>query len=427
MSSSITASDTLSLATITDNQTLLTIAHLSIDTHTTNTPHVAALEAMVPELLLSGCGAMSRAEFLHALNSLGARLTITIERGIFHLTITATAAVFPKVVKLLKILLTEPRFEAPEIARVKTLIQNQLIHHDEDSQARAHEALINHFYSPSDRRYTYSRTERMNAVSAIKKRDLERYMGELRSRYCYAAIASTTPAITLFTKTVSQIFTQGISPTRVHETAPSTTNRLVITPVPSRQNIDFSIGAPVSITASHPEYPALLLALAILGKWGGFTGRLMSTVREKEGLTYGIYAQAEGFFQQETGMWRIMSFFSPQNAVTGLTSTFREVAKLYKHGTTTAELDSFKMILGTGEQLIQDSLSSRLRELHGYQRRGFTLDEIATEKTRLRSVTLDEVHRAIAAHLNPAHLVISAAGPTAPVEKELRTFAKGVS
>jgi len=192
--------------------------------------------------------------------------------------------------------------------------------------------------------------------------------------------------------------------------------------ITSRQNIDFSIGAPVPITLHHPDFIPLGFAIAVLGKWGGFTGRLMSTVRELEGLTYGIYGRMEGFSGTEQGFWQIMTFFAPDKAVQGLTSTFREIDKFYQSGITKEELIKFKTILQTQQTLLNDSVGSLLANLHGYHCHNFTLQEISEHKARIATLTLDEVNMAIKTYLNPSTLTVSAAGPVKAVKKDIQNL-----
>jgi predicted Zn-dependent peptidase len=170
-----------------------------------------------------------------------------------------------------------------------------------------------------------------------------------------------------------------------------------------------------------------MFGITVLGKWSGFAGRLMSTVREQEGLTYGIYAKTESFMNEEQGYWRVMTFFSPKDAARGLTSTFREIKKIYEHGITKDELATFKQILHTGQVLKNDSTSSLLGELHAYHLQKFSLEEIEEHKKRLLSVTLSEVNAALKRYLDPATLTVSGAGPISSVKKELQGLMKTVA
>jgi zinc protease len=203
--------------------------------------------------------------------------------------------------------------------------------------------------------------------------------------------------------------------------------RLHLHDVPGRQNIDFSIGLPIPITIHHPDFLPLSFGIAVLAKWGGFAGRLMSTVREKEGLTYGIYGRLESFHGDEQGFFRIMTFFAPDKAVHALTSTFREISKLYTSGITQKEFNAFQTILLTQQQLLNDSLGRLLGDLHSYHCHGFTIHEMHMHKAQLQHITRTEVNRAIKTYLNPKEMYVSGAGPVAGVQKDLEQWMKSMS
>jgi zinc protease len=194
--------------------------------------------------------------------------------------------------------------------------------------------------------------------------------------------------------------------------------------IPSKHNVEFSIGGPLPLTLHHPDYLPFVFGLAVLGKWGGFAGRLMSTVREKEGLTYSIYSRTESVYGNESGYWRVMTFFAPEKATTGVSSTLREITQIANKGVTDSEMERFKAILNTQQTLLNDTLLGSLGDLHGYLSEGFTLDQMTEYKARILNVTKKEVNEALKKYLNPERLIISAAGPVAKIKKELETLGK---
>lgn len=426
MKYSLTDNDGFSLATITIPHLPTVTAYLSTDLHETQTTKKRAIELVYADMLLSGAGKYDRAGFLDAVNQLGSRISVSISDGIFTISVRATATVFKKTLTLTETMLEEPTFAAKELTRVKQTLIGAIKESREDSRAIAHEGLRNALYGAGDRRFAPTEDELIAAVTKVSRADLAALHRTVRSRTWTASIAGNSAAITDFTKTVKKI-----THTKQKQTAVSQTHlqhppqkALVLRDIPSRQNIDFSIGAPVPITLHHPDYLPLMFGLAVLGKWGGFAGRLMSTVREAEGLTYGIYAKGETFLNGEQGYWRIMTFFAPEKALQGVTSTFREIKKIYEHGITKEELAKFKQIIGTADALKNDSTASLLGELHSYHLQQFSLEEIAAHKRRMTEVSLEEVNAALKKYLNPALLTVSAAGPIKKVEKELKLFMK---
>jgi zinc protease len=429
MKYNITDADGCSFATITDSKTKTVVAYISVDIHAEETVKGRATELLYTDALISGAGKYNRAAFLDAMSSLGATISASISDGVLTIFVRADGAVFNKVLPLVESMLLEPHFNKDELKRIKQTVTNAIKESKENTRAIAHEQLRNAFYGKQDRRYTFDEDALIDAIKTITPKDLQALHKKVCSLTWTCSLLANPANSELAQKSVKKIkknskrSTSGLG---IHQQLPPQPS-LVLKDVPSKQNIDFSIGAPVPITLHHPDYIPLSFGLAVLGKWGGFTGRLMSTVREKEGLTYGIYAKTETFFIEEQGYWRIMSFFAPEKSLQGLTSTFREIKKLYKDGITEGELKLFKQILNTGQVLQNDSLSSQLNDLHGYHFQGFTLKEIAEHKNRIHSLTVNEVNEAIKLYLNPGDLTVSGAGPIASVKKDLQAFIKTVA
>jgi len=200
-----------------------------------------------------------------------------------------------------------------------------------------------------------------------------------------------------------------------------TTGRLQLKSIPSRSNIDFSIGASVPITLRDADYIPLVFALSVLGE-PGFAGRLMDTVRIKEGLTYMIYTFTKGFGKGMSGYMTINTFFTPQKTLKALTSTFREVRKMYEKGVSTKEFETFKVIFNTKQTLLRDSVLRQFADLHSFNVNGFDVAEMEEFKERLQTVTRKEVNDVIKKYLDPKRLSISSAGPVKGLEKEIARF-----
>lgn len=416
-----------SVASITELELEIVAAVISIDFHELNSQAAQAVSLMYSDALLSGAGTYSREAFLDAVNTLGATVSVTTGGGVLNVSVRSTAQVFPKVIKLVQILLLEPTFPTVELKRIRDTVINGLHEHKENSKAIALESLRNEFYGTGDRKYAYDIDATIKAVEQTDMVAIKAQHEIVLHKNWVCTITGNEKIVKTFTQMLAQCkkgIELSLAPA-VHEQK-VIKNKVLLTNIPSKQNIDFSIGAPIPFTLHHPDYIPLSFALAVLGKWGGFAGRLMSTVREKEGLTYGIYSGLEGFTGAEQGYWRIMTFFSPEKALQGLTSTFREITKLYKHGITEDEFSKFKVVLSTGQVLLNDSVMSLMNDLHAYHVHGFTLVEMKEHKNKINSITIKEVNEVIKKYLNPKTLVISGAGPVQAVKKDIQKFVKGV-
>jgi zinc protease len=428
MTRTITETPGGSFATITAKGAETVVAYLSIDIHAGQTAKSRAVELIYTDALISGAGKYDRAAFLSAVNGLGATISAGISDGVLTVFVRCRSAVASKVFTLVTTMLEEPTFEAKEISRIKETVINIIKDNSENTCAIAHEQLRNTFYGAEDRRHTHSDKALIEAIKAVTAKDLKTLHTRVLQSFFTCSIASDSTAI----KTCVAAYTGIKKRARVGEPAFGIHQQLPPQPVltvrevPSKQNIDFSIGVPVPMTLHHPDYIPLVFGLLVLGG-PLFSSRLMSTVREKEGLTYGIYAQADTFLNEEQGYIKITTFFSPEKSIQGLTSTFHEVALLYKKGISEKELAQFKKIYKTRQELLNDSLSRQLNDLHAYHMQKFSLEEIAQHKAKIDTLTVTEVNTALRRYLNPATLTVSAAGPTKAVKKDLEAFMKSVA
>ncbi|PWE29418.1 peptidase M16 [Maritimibacter sp. 55A14] len=154
-----------------------------------------------------------------------------------------------------------------------------------------------------------------------------------------------------------------------------------------------------------PDFFAAYILNHILGG-GGFGSRLMAEVREKRGLTYGVYSYLAPMDHAELIMGQVAS----ANATVGeAVEVIRaEWRKLARDGITAAELDEAKTYLTGAFPLRFDGNSTIARILAGMQITGRPIDYIDTRNDRIEAVTLDEINRVAGELLDPEalHFVI---------------------
>jgi zinc protease len=423
----IKQSESYSLATIQkkDHPTLSAI--ISIDLHTENSLNAQATELIYSDALISGNSKYSRDEFLSAVNLLGADISLSIANSVLNISLKSRAKNFPKLLKLFELMITTPTFKKEELVRIKSTTINSLHDAKEDSKTEARIGLINSLYEKGDRRYTYEIDDTIKEVGNISAKELKTLHGKVISNTWTCSVAGSAENCLALDKLILRIkpaIKKATSKPINQQRNPS--QNLVLKNIPGRANIDFSIGYSLPITIHHPDYIPLSFGLSVLGIPGGFAGRLMSTVRELEGLTYTIYGQLEGFSGNEQGYWRIMTFFAPDKSVQGINSTLRELRKLHSKGITANELSKFKTIINTKRALLQDSIGGLLNELHNYHCNGFTLEEMKIYKAKVGKLTQAEVNKAIKEHLKPSNIIISGAGPIKSVVEDLKQIIKTV-
>lgn len=421
----ITRHENFSLATLPAPSYGVAMANITIDLHTDNNNLDQAIFALYPELLISGTNKYPRDEFLHAINMLGASIKTTIDEGRLTISLKSQADKFSKALLLLEQMMIEPSFKTADIKRVAEVTTAKLKIDQEHSFAVAKTNLRNELYASEDRRHAATYTKLIKLFNTIDTKTLRRFHQRALSTYWTCTIVGAEAEINRFTKLISKTRkSHALASVVVQKHKQQKPNaQVILKDIPSKSNIDFSIGTPIPITLHHPDYTALSFAIGVLGITG-FAGRLMSTVRDKEGLTYTIYGVTESFLNNEQGYLRIFTFFTPEKSEQGLRSTFREIKKFYDHGISPKEFDTFQRIFTTRQTLLQDSLLKQVSELHAFNINGFTVDEITTFKDKIKSINRKEVNDVIKKYFDPEQFTISGAGPVDSVKKALQEFSR---
>ena len=191
---------------------------------------------------------------------------------------------------------------------------------------------------------------------------------------------------------------------RVQGKKTSIPKKPLLVPLPGKSSTDVVIGKGLSITKEHPDFYPLILASRILGN-PGFNGRLMKTVREKLGLTYGIYAYLGGFADNEEGNTYVWGTFAPQSLQRGLRAIAKETTLFFKKGALSGEFSEHKQALLGAYNLsfaTSGSFAGALLQILEDGKEISFLDEYAN---RLRSVALADVNRVIKKYFNPKSAV----------------------
>jgi zinc protease len=182
--------------------------------------------------------------------------------------------------------------------------------------------------------------------------------------------------------------------------------------------VAISIGFPIEVTRSHPDFVALSVVRSWLGEHRLSSGQLYQRIREERGINYGDYAYIEAFprgmfqFFPDPNVARRRQLFEiwirpvvPANAQMSLRIALFELQKLIKNGLTKEQFE------GTRDYLLKNVYVMTARQ---DQQLGYELDSKwygipgFTEYMRagLSKLTLEQVNAAITRHLRAENLSI---------------------
>jgi len=188
-------------------------------------------------------------------------------------------------------------------------------------------------------------------------------------------------------------------------------------PKPGTTHIDFPskqthlMLAQLGIDRNDPDHAALSLGNQILGG-GAFGTRLMSEVREKRGLTYGVYSvfspmQVRGPF--------MINLQTRAELSEGTLKLVQDILTDYlKTGPTQQELDDAKRELAGSFPLSNASNASIVGQLGAIGFYNLPLTWLEDYMQQSQALTTEQVKAALNKHLAADKMVIVTAGPSVP-------------
>lgn len=186
-------------------------------------------------------------------------------------------------------------------------------------------------------------------------------------------------------------------------------------PKPGLSHIEFPskqthlLLAQLGIDRQDPDYAALYLGNQVLGG-GGFGTRLMTEVREKRGLTYGVYS---GFSPMQARGPFSISLQTRAELSGGTLELVQQMLRDYlASGPTQQELDDAKRELAGSFPLSTASNADIVGQLGSIGFYDLPLTQLEDFMTQVQALDVEQVRTAMAKHLDPEDFVIVTAGPT---------------
>jgi zinc protease len=344
------------------------------------------------------------------LGDVGATISFSVSANALQISAKCLSKDLPLVLSLIAEQLRSPAFSPDEFAKLKTQLVGRVRRSLESTDFRAEDRFNRAVYPSGHPNHEASPED---VIAAAQKATLEevkafhaQFYGPVGMRL--VIVGDIDPAAAQ--AAIGQSFagwSGGSLPPRPAKAGTVDGPREHVIAMPDKPNVTVVWGQATRLRYGEPDALALRLGTSILGS--GFTGRLMASVRDKEGLTYGIgsYVTNDTFVD---GDWRIEANFAPALLEKGVASTTRELLGWHKDGVTDAELarakGNFVGIYKVGLSTTTGMASTILNTMN----RDLPLTFIDEFGDRVNALTKEQVNRAIKTHLNPASMVTVKAG-----------------
>ena len=370
-------------------------------------PAVPTLTAM---LLEAGTARHDKFAIADTLAEIGAELSFSpgaARIGIYGKSLKQDV---PTVLGLLAEQLREPAFDAEELAKAKVQLEAALRRASENPGAMARETLMLGIFPAGNVNAPVSREAMLAAVPKVTLAQVKafhaRYYGPAHMTLVFTGDVETTA----IAKAVEQGFggwSGGVdylrqSPPRL---APKAGEQNIA--MQDKASTSVFLGQSTGLRYGDADYLPLTVGVDVLGS--GFTGRLMATVRAKEGLTYGIGGNLLGSDYMDGG-FGISTTFAPELMDKGIASTRRELERWWKDGITADELAARQQAMVGSYQVGLGNTDGMSAAIIGTVERGVGLEWLDRYPQMIQSVTLEQVNGAIRRHLDPQRMLLVKAG-----------------
>ena len=352
-------------------------------------------------MLDEGAGDLTSQEFQARVEDLNVKMSFDADRDSFSASFATLTENREEGFKLLGLALSKPRFDAEPLERVRKQILTILARSEEDPDDVAARtwfaaAFPDHPYGHR----TMGTPDTVMAISDADLRDLVKR--EFARDDVYVSIVgdvTETEAGRLLDLALGGLPASG-QKVSIPETKPSYMPGLKIVEKPVPQSTAI-FGAP-GIKRDDPDWYIAYVMNYVLGG-GGFSSRLMDEVREKRGLTYGVYTYLYPF--DHAGLI-LGSVASENNKIAESIALVRaEIAKMRDNGVTDKELADAKTYLTGSYPLSFDTSRKIAGQLVAIQREGLGLDYVKNRNAYVEAVTSDQIKRVAARLLDPDQLL----------------------
>lgn len=360
---------------------------------------------LMTALLDEGSGDLDARAYTRATESLSAYFSFRSNDDRINISAMFLTENRDQSVALLRDAITKPRFDQSAMDRVRTNLISSLQSDLKRPGAILSKTVRAKLYG--DHPYGSDGDGTIESVGALTRDDLiAAYKAAIaRDRVYVSAVGDITPE--QLSKILDQLFAdlpEKGAPTPADVT-PAFDGKTKVVDYKTPQSM-VSFGQP-GLDIDHPDYFAVYLLNSILGS-GGFDTRLMTEVRVKRGLTYGVHSYL--VHKDHANAW-MGSVSSANDRVAEAIKVIRsEWERIHRDGVTEQELNDAKTYM-TGSYPLRFSGNDRIaRILVAMQMSGMPRDYIKTRNDKVRAVTLDQANEVARRVIDPAKLTFVVVG-----------------
>ncbi len=370
---------------------------------------------LVSILLDEGADKMKSQEFQSQLSDNAIKMGFTAGRDAFYGQLKTLKDNQPLAFSLLKLALTKPRFDGDAIDRMRNANVSEIKDNMGDPQwlvARVFNGAVFEGHP-----YAQPGLGNVDSMGKITRKDLQDFVHAQFARDVLKVAIAGDMTQEEAAKAVDDVFgalPEKADPVESPEAILRDAGKTILLPLNAPQT--YIIAGEAGVKRQDPDWQPATVMNYILGG-SGFDARLMKEIREKRGLTYGVYTSLNSM--NHAALIQASMSASNEKVPQALQLLRQEWGRLAQEGPTEQEVADAKAYL-TGSQLLDLTSTDDISDaLNGMQRDGLDPDYINRRNAEISAVTPDDVKRVAARLLKPENLTVVLVGQPADVKADI--------
>lgn len=347
------------------------------------------LAYLVSGLIDEGAGELDSQAFQETLQNLSIRLSFDAGLETFRGTLRTLTENRQKAFDLLRLALSEPRFDAEPVARIRSQILVQLAQQSEDPNVIAQRALRALMFP--DHPYSRPVHGTPQSIQSIGVDDMRRFVAERFARDALKIAVVGDITAEELGPLLDYAFLElpaEAAPYDLPEVEPQGRGEVLVIERDLPQSV--MVFGHSGLKRDDPDFYTAFVANRILGG-GGFSSRLYAEVREKRGLAYSVYSYL--YPLEHSGLVRGAVATANARAGESLDVIREEWARMGAEGPTAEEVDEAKTYLTGSYPLRFSSTGGIAGVLLGIQLDDLGLDYINIRNDLVDAVTVEDAQR----------------------------------
>jgi zinc protease len=370
----------------------------------------AAVPTLTGMMLDRGTKTLDKFAIANKLDNVGAQIAFVVGTQSIEVHAKCLKKDLPLVLSILADELRTPAFSAEEFAKAKRQLIGTLRDSLQNSAARAQEAFARAVFPPGHPNRPHSVEEFLAAADSATLEDVKAFHAHyFGPKYMTLVLVGDVPEAEAG-RAIGKDFagwSGGVDYLRPASAATAGASSEVKVPIKDKPSTNVLLGQATGLRYRDPDALPLRVGTAILGQ--GFTGRLMSTVRDRQGLTYGIGAGVTSDSIAD-GAWNISASFAPALLDKGVASTRQVLETWWQNGITDAELAARKQGMIGGYAVGLSTTGGLAGFILASIQRGYGLDWLDGYPEAIKAITREQVNQAVHSRLDPGRMVLVEAG-----------------